>query len=57
MKELTFAMDSHGSLCALTDVQEAARDDVAWYAAIHKEEVIMVEASISETLGIIDLLV
>lgn len=54
---LTFAVDGHGSLCALTDVQETACDDVTGCAAIHKEEVIVVEPSVSETLGIIDLLV
>lgn len=50
-------MDGHGSLCALADVQEAACDDVAGRAAVHKEEVVVVEAGVSETFGIVDLLV
>lgn len=50
-------MDGHGSLRALTDVQEAACDEVARRAAVHKEQVIVVEAGVGETLAVVDLLV
>lgn len=54
---LTFAVDGHGSVGALADVQEAAGDDVAWRAAVYEEQVVVVEAGIREALGIVDLLV
>lgn len=54
---LTFAVDGHGSVGALADVQEAAGDDVAWRAAVYEEQVVVVEAGIREALGVIDLLV
>lgn len=54
---LTFAVDGHGSVGALADMQEAAGDDVAWRAAVYEEQVVVVEAGIREALGVIDLLV
>lgn len=53
----SFAVDGHGSVGALADVQEAAGDDVAWRAAVYEEQVVVVEAGIREALGIVDLLV
>ncbi len=50
-------MHGHGSKRALADVQEAAGDDVAGRAAVHKEQVVMVETGICEALGVVDLLV
>lgn len=54
---LTFAVDGHGALRALADVQEAARDQVAGRAAVQEEEVVVVEAGVAEALGVVDLLV
>lgn len=54
---LTLAVDSHSTVSALTDMQEATRDDVAGCAAIHEEKVVMVEAGVREALGIVDLLI
>lgn len=54
---LTFAVDSDGALGALTDVEEAMRDDVTGRAAVQEEEVVVVEAGVAETLGVVDLLV
>lgn len=50
-------MDSDGTICAFADMQETAHDYIAGGAAIHKEQVIVVKASICETLGVVDLLV
>lgn len=50
-------MDSDSTIRALADMQKAAHDDIAGRAAVHKEQVIVVKASICEALGIIDLLV
>jgi hypothetical protein len=54
---LTLAVNGHGSIGALADVQESAGDDVIRCAAIHEEQVVVVEAGIREALGVIDLLV
>lgn len=54
---LTLAVDSYCSVRALTDVQEAAYDDVTRRAAIQEEEVIVVETGIGEAFGVVDLLV
>lgn len=54
---LTFAVDRHRSVRAFTDVQEAACDDVTGRAAVQEEEVVVVEASVREAFGIVDLLV
>lgn len=54
---LTLAVDSDGTIRALTDMQESACDDVTGCAAIHEEQVIVVEAGICEALGVVDLLV
>lgn len=50
-------MDSHSSVGALADVQKASGDDVAGCAAVHEEQVAMVEAGVCEALGVIDLLI
>lgn len=50
-------MDSHSSLCILTDVQESTNDDVIGRAAIYEEEVVVVEAGVGESPAIIDLFV
>lgn len=54
---LTLAVDSDGTIRALTDMQEAAHDYITGCAAIHEEQVIVVEAGICEALGVVDLLV
>lgn len=54
---LTLAVHGHRSIRALTDVQEAAGDDVSGCASVHEEQVVMVETGIREALGIVDLLV
>lgn len=50
-------MDGDGALAALTDVQEVVCDDVTGRAAIQEEEVVVMETSVGETFGIVDLLV
>lgn len=50
-------MNSHRSLRGLTDVQEAARDDVTGCAAVQEEEVVVLEAGVGEAFGVVDLLV
>lgn len=47
---LTFAVDGHGALGALTDVQKAVCDDVTRRAAIQEEQVVVMEAGVCETL-------
>lgn len=54
---LTLAVNSHRSVRALTDVQEAVRDDVTGRATVQEEEVMVLEAGVSEALGVVDLLV
>lgn len=54
---LTFAVDGNGSCGVLTDVQEAANDDVAGRAAVHEEEVVVLEAGVGEAPGVVNLLV
>lgn len=54
---LTFAVHSNRSIRALAQVQEASSDDVAGRAAVHEEQVVVVEPGVRETLGVIDLLV
>lgn len=56
-KLLTFAVDGHSPLGALTDVQKAAYNDVIRRASVYKEEVVVVEAGVGEAFGIVDLLV
>lgn len=53
----TLAVDGHGSLRVLTDVQEAAYDGVVGRAAVDEEEVVVVEAGVGEALSVVDLLV
>lgn len=50
-------MDSNSTICALANMQEAAHDYVTGGAAVHKEQIIVVKASICKALGVIDLLV
>lgn len=54
---LTLAVDSHSSISAFADMQEATCDDITGRAAVHKEKVVMVETSVREALGIVDLLI
>lgn len=48
-------MDSDGSLRTFADVQEAADDEVAGRAAIHEEQVMMLETSIRKAVALVDL--
>ena len=50
-------MDGDSSLGAFTDMQEALHDGVTGRAAIHEEEVVMLEAGICEALCIVDFLI
>lgn len=53
----TFTVNSDPSFCILTDVQELCDDDVIGRAAVHKEQVMMAEAHICETFGVVHFLV
>lgn len=55
--QLTLAVDSHSTMCALADTQETVHDPITGGAAVHEEQVEVVKASICEALGVIDLLV
>lgn len=57
VRNLTFAVDSNGSFCVLTDVEELPDDGVVWCTPVHKEQVLMLKARLCETPGIIHLLV
>lgn len=54
---LTLAVNSNSTISALADMQEAARDDITGRAAVHKEQVVMVEAGVRKALGVVDLLI
>lgn len=54
---LTFAVDSYGPLRVLTDVQELPDDGVGRRAAVHKEQVLVLEAGVREAPRIVHLLV
>lgn len=57
MRSCTFAVNSDSSICILTDVEELSDDGVIWRASVHEEEVVVLEAHVSEALGIVHLLV
>jgi hypothetical protein len=50
-------MYSNGALGIFTDIKEGRHDVVWWHAAVHKEQVVVLKASISEPPRVIDLLV
>lgn len=57
VRNLTFAVDSNGSFCVLTDVEELPDNGVIWCTPIHKEQIMMFKARVCKTSGIIHLLV
>lgn len=57
VRNLTFAVDSYGSFCILTDVEELPDNSVVWCTPIHKEQVMMFKARVCKTPCIIHLLV
>lgn len=48
-------MNCHSTLRTLTNVQEASQDEVAGRGAVHKEKVVVLEASIDEASALVDL--
>ncbi len=50
-------MDSNASVSSLADVQELGEDGVAGRAAVDEEQVVVREAHVCETLGVVHLLV
>lgn len=50
-------MDRNGSISILADVQELGDDGVVGRAAIYKEQVVVLEAHVCETLGVVHFLV
>lgn len=57
MRNLTFAVDSNGSFCILTNVEELPDDGVVWCTPIHKEQIVVLKPRLCETPGIIHLLI
>lgn len=53
----TFAVDSDGSFCILTNVEELPNDGVVRCAPVYKEQVVMFKASLRETSGIVHFLI
>lgn len=53
----TFTVDGDCSLRILADVQELGDDDIIGRAAVHKEQIMMTEAHICETFGVVHFLV
>lgn len=56
-KCLTLAVDGHGTLCALTDVQKASCEEITRCGAVYEEQVVMFKPSICEAPPFIDFLV
>lgn len=56
-RNLTFAVDSHGSFSILADVEELPDDGVVWSAPVHEEQVVMFEAGLGEAFGVVHFLV
>lgn len=56
-KCLTLAVDSYGTLGALTDVQEASCEKITRCGAVYKEQVVVFKPGICEALTFINLLV
>lgn len=54
---MTFAVDGDGSFSILTDVEELPDDGVVGSAPIHKEQIVVFEPGLSETFGVVHLLV
>lgn len=54
---LTFAVDSNGSLCVLTNVEELPDDRIIWCTPVHKEQIVMFKSRLSEASGIVHLFV
>lgn len=50
-------MDRNGSVCILADVQEFGDDGIVGRTAVYKEQVMVLEAHVCETLGVVHLLV
>ena len=50
-------MDSYGTFCVLTDVEELPDDGVSGRAAVHEEQVVVLEAGVGEAPGVVHLLV
>lgn len=54
---VTFTVDSHSTVCVFWQLQKLPHNAVARRAAVNEEEVVVVEASIFEATGIVDLFV
>lgn len=54
---LTFTVDGDGSFGILTDVEELSDDRVVRRTPVHKEQVVMLEAGVCETPGVVHFLV
>lgn len=50
-------MNSNGSFCVLTDVEELSDNGVVRRAPVHKEQVVMFEARLCKSPGVVHLLV
>ena len=50
-------MDSYGAFCVLTDVEELPDDGVGGRAAVHEEQVVVLEAGVGEAPGVVHFLV
>ena len=54
---VTFAVDGDDSLCVLANIEEAADDGIGGRAAVHEEQVVVLEPGGREALGFVHLLV
>lgn len=50
-------MDCNGSLGILTNIKELEEDGIARSSAIHKEEIVMTESHVFESLRIVQLVI
>lgn len=50
-------MDGNGPFSILTDVEELPDDGVVWSAPVHEEQIVVFEARLGETFGVVHLLV
>lgn len=57
VRNLTFAVDSNGSICIFTNVEELPDDGVVWCTPVHKEQIVMLKPNLCETPGIIHFLI
>lgn len=53
----TFTVDRDGSVSILADVQELGDDGVVGRTTVYKEQVVVLEAHVCETLGVVHFLV